>query len=255
MSRRREIGGWLMLYYIGLYLGGIVSLVLVATTVGNLAPGPGVPGWKYLLAVLSIFLPTSALAAEIIFGTLLLTKRTPEILRALQRVMWIFIAANVVALAIDASVFTADPTAAATDIYSLLVGSIWLAYFYKSVRVQAVFVTHTWAYGGSQEQDVATTTAELTYVKKRAWITFAMIVALFSIIGLTMGSLRDLLVGVIGGVFWGAIGGYAVRKMSLSKTRRARIAANAITITADSLNLGNSPPRSLASVPSGEPKP
>ena len=253
MSRRREIGGWLMLYYIGLYLGGIVSLVLVATTVGNLAPGPGVPGWKYRLAVLSIFLPTSALAAEIIFGTLLLTKRTPEILHALQRVMWMFIAANVVALAIDASVFTADPTAAATDIYSLLVGSIWLAYFYKSVRVQAVFVTHTWTYVGSQ--DVATTTAELRYVKTRAWITFAVIVALFSTIGLAMGSLRDLLVGVLGGVFWGAIGGYAARKMSLSKTRRARIAANAITITADRLNLGNSPPRSLSSVASGEPKP
>lgn len=61
-----------------------------------------------------------------------------------------------------------------------------------------------------------------------------------------------MLVGALGGVFWGAIGGYAARNMSLSKTRRARIGANAIT--ADTLILGNSPPRSLSSGPSGEPK-
>jgi hypothetical protein len=241
LSRRREIGGWLMLYYIGLYLGGIVSVVLIATTISNLAPAEWatVPAWKYLLAVLSTFLPIGALVAEIIIGTRLLSKRTPEMLGALRRVMLVFLAATALAFAIDATVFTADRTAAALDIYSLIVGCIWLAYFYRSTRVQAVFVTHSWTH--LRSQDVATTAAELKYVKKRAWITFVVIVALFTILGLAIGSLRGLLVGAVSGLFWGAIGGYAARNMSLGKARRERIAANAVT--PDTLTLEKSPPR------------
>lgn len=247
-TRRRPIGGWLMLYYVGLYLGGIVSIVLIATTIGNLAPTQwaGVPGWKYGLAILSTLLPTAALAAQVVVGTRLLYKRTPEMLQTFRRVLLIFVAANVLALATDLTAFKSDRAAAPIDIYSLVVGSIWLAYFYKSARVRAVFMTRTWTYPDDQG-GVTTNAAELKYVKKRAWITFGVIFALFTIFGWFLDhSARGLVVGLVYGALTGAIGGFIARYLSLSKSRREKIAAHAIS--ADRLTVKDSPPGASGSL-------
>jgi len=139
-----------MLYYWGLYSGAAVTLFLVASTIGNLAPSQwaGIPTWRYFFAVISSLLPVAFIIAEVIAGSMLLAKRNIATLKLLRLVLIGYLLADAIAVGLNLAIYIKPWDESALNIYSAIVGSIWLAYFYASTRVKAVFITRTWDYVG-----------------------------------------------------------------------------------------------------------
>jgi hypothetical protein len=170
-TRKRPIGGWLMLYYWGLYFGGAITLFMILSTIGNLAPSAwaAIPTWRYILAVIASLLPATFLLAEVVVGSMLLSKRDEPTLKLLRLAMIGFLVADAIAIGLNFEIYIKPWEESVLNIYSAIVGGIWLSYFYLSTRVKAVFVTHTWAEaltGGGDAKVMAP--AEKKYRARRA---------------------------------------------------------------------------------------
>jgi uncharacterized protein DUF2569 len=135
-----------MLYYWGLYAGGAVTLFLVLSTIGNLAPSEwaAIPTWRYFLAVIVSLLPVALMFAEVVAASILLSRRNEATLKLLKFLMIGYLVADAIAFGLNFAIYIKPWEESALNIYSAIVGGIWLAYFYLSTRVKAVFVKHTW---------------------------------------------------------------------------------------------------------------
>jgi hypothetical protein len=140
--KNQEIGGWLLYYYIQLYLGVTVSLVLLAFSFQNYLP----TAWDaqpllYTLFLMSM-LPTLALfAIQLVVAEKLRRSRDYEWLRRLRSVLWAGLAVAVLGFAIDYNYFE---DSVVFDVVTLIFSTIWLAYFCVSRRVTRVFRTKDW---------------------------------------------------------------------------------------------------------------
>jgi hypothetical protein len=170
-TRKRPIGGWLMLYYWGLYGGGAVTFFLILSTIGNLAPSAwaAIPTWRYILAVIASLLPVTFIFAEVVAGSMLLSKRNEATLKLLRLILIGYLVADAIAIGLNFEIYIKPWEESVLNIYSAIVGSIWLAYFYLSTRVKAVFVTHTWVEASAGGRDVKVMApAERKYRTRRA---------------------------------------------------------------------------------------
>jgi hypothetical protein len=170
-TRKRPIGGWLMLYYWGLYAGGAVTFFLILSTIGNLAPSEwaAIPTWRYILAVIASLLPVTFIFAEVVVGSMLLSKRNEATLKLLRLVMTGYLVADAIAIGLNFAIYIKPLEESVLNIYSAVLGSIWLAYFHLSTRVKAVFVTHTWVEALASGSDVKVMApAEKKYRIRRA---------------------------------------------------------------------------------------
>jgi hypothetical protein len=140
--KSKEIGGWLLYYYIQLYLGLILSLILTAVSLKNYLPSsweaaPGLYLWFLASTVPGILLlPIQLVVAE----TLRLT-RNPKFIRILLTILWADLALSLLAAAIDLKFFEDN---IAFDVIGVVWPLIWIPYFNRSQRVRRVFVSKDW---------------------------------------------------------------------------------------------------------------
>lgn len=145
LSRRRAIGGWLLYFYIQLYLSLLLSLLFLPATLGNLRPSEWDSSKLYVLNLISVVPVLLLMLAEVYAATMLLARRTEANVKILRRVLIGLSLASGIALGIDVAFFAEAPTLF-FDIITFVFAVIWLAYFYKAKRVLLVFVERNWDY-------------------------------------------------------------------------------------------------------------
>jgi len=140
--RKEDIGGWLLFYYIQLYVGIVITLLVLPFSVESLLPSRwvGAPGLYalYLLANLPVL---AILFAQVIVAHRLRRSRDPAYLVPLRRILWAALLLSAVKLGIDIKFFQLTLE---LDALAVLWPACWLPYFYRSIRVQHVFVTKDW---------------------------------------------------------------------------------------------------------------
>jgi hypothetical protein len=140
--KEKEIGGWLLFYYIQLYLGVLVSLILGAVSLKNYLPSSWqeAPGY-YLWFLLSTIPGVLILPVQLIVAESLRISRKPRFIRILLIVLWVDLAVSLLGAAIDVKFFR---DSIPFDVFAMVWPLIWLPYFYRSRRVRRVFVTKDW---------------------------------------------------------------------------------------------------------------
>lgn len=125
-TKRKAIGGWLVLYYIQLYIWLFSSLLLLFGSFDGIS-----------------ILPIIILIFETIFASLLLSKhfRNRKIYNYFMITLVIDLIIWLIYLLINLSY---SSTQSALDIYNVVVSSLWLLYFIYSKRVKMVFVDNKW---------------------------------------------------------------------------------------------------------------
>lgn len=143
LTRRRAIGGWLLYFYIQLYMSLLVSLIFFPQIIANFAPGEWDSTMRYVLFVLSTMPVLLAQGLEAFAATRLLFSRNEKNLHFLRKVLVALVAVSGVSLAIDIAYFPEAPTIA-LNVLTLIMSGIWTAYFFKAKRVRLVFIELAW---------------------------------------------------------------------------------------------------------------
>jgi hypothetical protein len=140
--RTQEIGGWLLYFYIQLYVALIAEVAVVITGLENYIPGSwaAAPGlyWWFLASTMPAQVST---VAQLILAETLRRSRDATWLAWLRAAFWLDLVFVGLALAIDAKLFRDN---LALDGMALLWPMIWLPYLYISKRVKRVFVLKDW---------------------------------------------------------------------------------------------------------------
>ena len=142
-SRRRHqaIGGWLLYFFIQLYISLGVTILLFIAGFENYRPSAWEGSGLYPLFILSTVPGLLLVPVQVTFGTFVLNRRDWKWVQRLKVVLLIDLVFVLIALAIDSYYFSDNVF---FDVYSLIWPSIWLPYFTKSKRVQRVFKTKDW---------------------------------------------------------------------------------------------------------------
>ena len=140
--RQEEIGGWLLFFYIQLYLGLAVSILLVPFYIANFLPSSWHDTGHYI-AFLAISLAAWAIyVTQFVVAHKLRRSRDAVYLGPLRRVLALNLGMSIVILFLDITYSSLNIFAS-----SLMViwAMVWWPYFYRSVRVGHVFVTKDWS--------------------------------------------------------------------------------------------------------------
>jgi len=184
LTRRRAIGGWLLYFYLQLYMSLLLSLFFIPKIITNLNPTEWDTVLRYVLFALSVVPVLLAGLLEAFAATKLLFTRNEGNLRFLRKVLFLVLAASIVSIAVDGAYFS-DNGAVALDTLTLIFAVIWNLYFAKARRVQLVFVDKAWHY----EDEAPTpprTPAEKRYLWRRCALVFAVsFVAALLLMGLS----------------------------------------------------------------------
>lgn len=143
-SRRKEqaIGGWLLFFYWQLYSGILMTVVFFAINFQSYVPENFDHPTTYYLFLISAVPGILILGLQVAVGTMLLSVRTPDMLRLLRWLMGGGVIAAFIGTMIDFKYF---PGNAGLGIFlTLLPEVLWLAYFLKSRRVHHVFEAGDW---------------------------------------------------------------------------------------------------------------
>jgi hypothetical protein len=146
--RKKEIGGWLLYYYIQLYSGAIFSILLLMISPQNYLPMTwgGITG-LYILFLFSTVPSILIIFVELFFAERLRKSRNFEQIRPFRVVLWFHFGIAILGLSIDSMVFQDNVPLA---VIGLISPTIWLPYFYKSKRVDRVFRTHDWTFNHTE---------------------------------------------------------------------------------------------------------
>jgi hypothetical protein len=139
--KRNPIGGWLLFYYWQLWSGLLLSAVFFAINIQSYVPDNFDSGKQFGIFIVSTVPGLVLLLAQLVVGTMLLSFRTPDMLR-LQR--WTLVAqvvATVAGLAIDGKYY---PDNIAFSALALIQETLWMFYFFKSTRIRHVFDSQDW---------------------------------------------------------------------------------------------------------------
>jgi hypothetical protein len=177
LSRRAKIGGWLLYYYVQLYASVLISLFFVPTVIANLSPGKWDTSAAYVWYVLTVVPQEIGVLAEVVLATALLRLRSEALLQRLRQVLLVLVVIYAAAVCIDYPQST-DPSNAILDGVRLINAMIWCAYFYRSTRVERVFVYQNWVY--VEQPSAKPTPQERRYRLKRAAVsgTIAFVIAM-----------------------------------------------------------------------------
>lgn len=156
-SRRKEqpIGGWLLCFYIQLYVNAAVGIISIAASLKGYNPATWNSSPLYWLWVIAVAPRQTLFIAEVVIGSILVKKREWNWINYLKLVFGLNAAFAILAVWVDEAHFQSDLRFAFGNLgYSI----IWLLYFWLSSRVRAVFKTKQWfycAYCGSRISECA----------------------------------------------------------------------------------------------------
>ena len=142
IRKDKEIGGWLLYFYIQLYLGVIVSLIVFAATFSAYEPSTWAKAPDlYPMFLLSAVPGLLLLPAQLVVAEILRRSRDIKWVSILRYVLMADLVMSIVAIAIDTKYFKESVV---FDFIGVIWPTIWLPYFYLSKRVRRVFELHDW---------------------------------------------------------------------------------------------------------------
>jgi hypothetical protein len=153
LSRRRAIGGWLLYFYVQLYLSLAISLFAISQVLSNLNPAQWDNSMLYVMFFLSVVPVIVTEGIEVFAATRLLFRRNERNLKYLKRTLIALVVTSGVALSIDIAFFKDEP-ALFLDILTFIFAIIWTLYFFKAQRIKLAFVDRNWVYKSSAERRV-----------------------------------------------------------------------------------------------------
>jgi len=155
LSRRRAIGGWLLYFYIQLYLGLFISFLFIPQVIANLNPSEWGDSFLYVMFFLSVAPVLLAQIAEAVIATMLLFKRNENSVKLMRNTLYVLVGASAAAVGIDIAYFAEDP-AIFFDVITLVFAIIWALYFLKARRVRKVFIDNNRSYTPYSERRALT---------------------------------------------------------------------------------------------------
>lgn len=219
LTRRRAIGGWLLYFYIQLYLSLLVSLLFIPRVISNLSPGEWDSAIRYVLYFLSTAPVLLAEGFEVYAATQLLVARNETNLSVLRRALAVLVMTSGTSLAIDIFYFPEAPSII-LDVLTFAFAAIWTAYFMKAKRVHLVFVERAWGYAVNTTPRHRTP-EEKRYLRKRAAVVAILtFVVLLVMMGSAIGDKKPdagiFFMPIINALVAAAISWYApIRKKKL----------------------------------------
>src|SRR3990172_4614270 len=192
--RKKEIGGWLLYYYVQLYTSAVFSVVILMFSFQNFLPMTwgGVTG-LYFLFLLSTVSGILILFVELFFAERLRKSRNFDYLASLRIVLWIHLTVALLGLIIDLVVFQKNVPLA---VIGLVAPIVWLPYFYYSKRVDRVFRTSDWNVGYSSN-----IVDKVLNITAGALIVFISLVAVMVVIKVLI-KLSEILIPPVAAIFW-----------------------------------------------------
>ena len=145
LFRRRPIGGWLLFFYIQLYLNLIFTLLLFPSLFSELRPADWSSFFDYGMFFLSVVPPAIILILESCIATVLLFRRNERNVRLLRSTLLGLVIASMISIIVDA-VYFKEHSAISISIVAAIYALVWYLYFTNSRRVQMVFIDKTWNY-------------------------------------------------------------------------------------------------------------
>jgi hypothetical protein len=139
--RQQPIGGWLLYYFIQLYVAFAFALFITLISLENYRPSAWEGSNLYYLFLLSTVPGLIIEIAQVIVATGLLRVRDWRWVSYLKMVLVVHLVFVGIAIAIDAMYFQ---DSIVFDVLALIWPIIWLPYFSKSKRVERVFKTKDW---------------------------------------------------------------------------------------------------------------
>ena len=218
-SRKKAIGGWLLYYYVQLYISIFVSVAILFTSLNNFKPS----SWEdislypfylvsvvpsYLLFVVQLFLSTKLLFIKY---------RNINNLKILRMIMVVTVAFDVIGLAIDIKHFSDNVF---LSVYSLIISIIWCAYFYVSKRVNAVFIENKWEYIEKPVEILSPEEIiEKKKVQKKVLLFTAIVFALIFVLMVLSDNdfYESILFSIIYSLLIGAVGLYIMSRKKKTK--------------------------------------
>jgi len=226
-ARKKPIGGWLLYYYLQLYIGFIYIALTTLAVIEHYTPANWDDSSVYTLYLISTIPTDIGHLAEVVVASLLLApkfrnKITVNWLRGVFGYLFVF---SLLGLSIDISNW---PDSVVYDFIGLAWPTIWFFYFTNSRRVNLVFKTNDWNFnnlssvGGNdsktttQENISTITSGEIKKYRKKATIWIVISVAMLilsSILIVNTDSYLNqyLLLLCIAAMAWG-MGWYSISK-------------------------------------------
>lgn len=142
-ARKKPIGGWLLYYYLQLYIGFIFIALMTLVSIENYTPANWDDSSLYTLYLISTIPVDIGHFAEVVIASLLLTakfrnKITVNWLRGVFGYLFVF---SLLGLLID---FSHWPESITYEFIGLAWPIVWFFYFTKSRRVGLVFKMQKW---------------------------------------------------------------------------------------------------------------
>lgn len=146
--KRNAIGGWLLYYYMQLFVGTAFAILMILVSLGTLAENLNIANWdnetmQYFLYVISVVPSGILLIVELVFGSMLLSKkfRNRKFYNFLRITMAASFTFRLIGLLIDSNYW---PENIAFDILPIIGSMLWFLYFTYSKRVKFVFIENKW---------------------------------------------------------------------------------------------------------------
>jgi len=141
--KKKEIGGWLLYYYIQLYIGAITTVLATVDSFDDFLSET----WINKPDLYPFFLLTTVpalllLCAQFAVAERLRVSRNYIYVPILRYILFADIVYSLIAMAINNRYF--EESSAAFTIISIIWPSIWIPYFYFSKRVRSVFKNRDW---------------------------------------------------------------------------------------------------------------
>lgn len=141
---QKEIGGWLLYYYIRLYIGAIIVVAVTVRTMDNYLPRT----WEnepdlYPFFLLSTVPGLLLYCAQLAVAETLRVSRNYAYVPILRYILFADLAFSLIAIVINNQYFEGS----STFLYSMMTiiwPIIWIPYFYFSKRVKSVFKDRDW---------------------------------------------------------------------------------------------------------------
>jgi hypothetical protein len=141
---KEEIGGWLLYYYIRLYIGAITVVLVTVGARDNYLPKT----WINEPDLYPFFLLTTVpglllYCAEFVVAEKLRMSRNYAYVPVLRYILFAGLASSLIAIAINIKYFEGI-SAGVLNIMTVIWPIIWIPYFYFSKRVKSVFKNRDW---------------------------------------------------------------------------------------------------------------